>query len=210
MEPTDAERPPLAGGPVEVEEAPSPTEPIRFGERVRDMRRRNGWTLEEMSRKTGIGKSTLSKIENDLLSPTFETVQRIASGLQIEIPQLFTPTPPGGGSGRRVITRAGSGKAHPTLTYDHELLCTELSGKRMVPYRTRVRARSLSEFGGWIRHDGEEFLYVLEGTVRLFTEHYEPTLLSAGDSAYYDSSMGHAVVSVSEEDAVILWLSTPW
>jgi hypothetical protein len=43
--------------------------------------------------------------------------------------------------------------------------------------------------------------------VRLFTEFYEPVDMKRGDSAYYDATMGHNVVSVSEEDAMILWVT---
>jgi hypothetical protein len=49
-----------------------------------------------------------------------------------------------------------------------------LTNKAMLPYRARIRARSFEEFDGWVRHDGEEFLYVLTGRVRLFTEFYAP------------------------------------
>ena len=63
----------------------------------------------------------------------------------------------------------------------------------------------MDEFDGWVRHDGEEFLYVLTGVVQLFTEFYEPVEMRRGDSAYYDGSMGHNVISVSDEDATILW-----
>jgi len=59
-----------------------------------------------------------------------------------------------------------------------------------------------------VRHDGEEFLYVLTGLVRLFTEFYEPIELSHGDSVYYDASMGHNVVTVSAEDATLLWVTS--
>lgn len=45
--------------------------------------------------------------------------------------------------------------------------------KRMTPYRTALRARSIEEFEGWVRHYGEEFLYVLAGIVMFYTEFYE-------------------------------------
>ena len=80
--------------------------------------------------------------------------------------------------------------------------------KAMLPYRARVRARSMDEFDGWVRHDGEEFLYVLTGVIKLYTEFYEPVEMRRGDSAYYDGSMGHNVVSVSEDDATILWVTS--
>ena len=46
------------------------------------------------------------------------------------------------------------------------------------------------------------------GVVRLYTEFYEPVEMAMGDSAYYDGSMGHCVVSVSQEDALILWVTS--
>ena len=70
----------------------------------------------------------------------------------------------------------------------------------MMPFHTRVKARSFEEFQDWSRHHGEEFVYVLSGEVELYTEFYEPARLRAG-SFYIDSRMGHRVISVSKEDA---------
>ena len=106
------------------------------------------------------------------------------------------------------VTRLGEGQAHATTTYEHELLAGALTRKSMLPYRARIRARSFDEFDGWVRHDGEEFLYVLTGVVRLLTEFYAPVDLKRGDSAYYDASMGHNVISLSEDDATILWVTS--
>lgn len=185
-----------------------PVAPMKLGERVREIRRERNWTLEEASRRSGLARSTLSKIENELMSPTFDAVQKLANGLGVAVPQLFTPADTDKVSGRRAITRSGEGRAHPTVTYEHEILGTDLMRKRMLPYRTVVRARSLEEFDGWIRHEGEEFLLVLNGQIQLLTEFYEPTTLSAGDSAYYDAGMGHCIISTSPEDAQILWVTT--
>jgi len=197
-------RPPriVAGG------RPLRVQPLKLGERIRDIRRRNNWTLEEASRRTGLARSTLSKIENEQMSPTFEVVQKLAAGLAIELPQLFEATEPSGATGRRTITRAGEGRPRVTGTYEHELLSVELAKRKMIPFRTRVRARSFDAFSSWVRHPGEEFLYVLEGSIAFYSEFYEPAVLDVGDSVYYDSDMGHACVSVSDEDALILWVST--
>ncbi|MCK5501225.1 MAG: cupin domain-containing protein, partial [Tritonibacter mobilis] len=64
------------------------------------------------------------------------------------------------------------------------------------------------EFDGWVRHDGEELMYVLTGVVKLYTEFYEPVEMRRGDSAYYDGAMGHNVISVSSDDATILWVTS--
>ncbi|WP_135501191.1 helix-turn-helix domain-containing protein [Roseovarius aestuariivivens] len=183
-------------------------EPLNLGERVRELRKSRGWTLEQAARHAGLARSTLSKIENEQMSPTYEALKKLAEGLQISVPQLFTPPQRDQISGRMAVTRTGLGTHHATTTYEHELLADALSKKRMLPYRARVRARSMDEFDGWVRHDGEEFLYVLTGVVRLFTEFYEPIEMRRGDSAYYDATMGHNVVSVSDEDATILWITS--
>ncbi len=183
-------------------------EPLNLGQRVRDLRKERGWTLEQAAGQAGLARSTLSKIENGQMSPTFDALRKLAQGLQISVPQLFTPPSRDQIVGRMSVTKSGEGSSHPTVTYEHELLATTLSRKRMLPYRARVRARSTEEFGGWVRHDGEEFLYVLTGAIRLYTEFYEPVDMRRGDSAYYDASMGHNVISTSQEDAMILWVTS--
>jgi uncharacterized cupin superfamily protein len=66
--------------------------------------------------------------------------------------------------------------------------------------------RSHAELKDLVRHDGEEFLFVLSGEVQVITEHHDPIHLVPGDSCYFDSTMGHALLSVSDIDAVVLWV----
>lgn len=183
-------------------------EPLDLGKRVRDLRKAHGWTLEQAAGQAGLARSTLSKIENGQMSPTYEALKKLADGLKITVPQLFTPPSEAKANGRMALTRTGEGQPHPTATYEHEILAHGLTRKRMLPYRARIRARNLDEFDGWVRHDGEEFMLVLTGVVRLYTEFYEPADLKRGDSAYYDASMGHNLVSLSEEDAMVLWVTS--
>ena len=182
-------------------------EPLDLGSRVRDLRKARNWTLEQAAQQAGLARSTLSKIENGQMSPTYDALKKLAVGLDISVPQLFTPPVKDQINGRMVITKNGQGTAHATTTYEHELLADGLTQKQMLPYRARVRARSIDEFDGWVRHDGEEFLYVLTGVIRLYTEFYEPIEMRRGDTAYYDASMGHNVVSLSDDDATILWVT---
>lgn len=187
-----------------VEEA----EPLNLGERVRELRKARDWTLEQAANQAGLARSTLSKIENGQMSPTYDALKKLAEGLQISVPQLFTPPVRDQINGRMAVTKSEQGAFRATTTYEHELLAEQLTKKQMLPYRARVRARSMDEFDGWVRHDGEEFLYVLTGVVKLYTEFYEPIEMRRGDSAYYDATMGHNVVSVSQEDATILWVTS--
>jgi len=190
-------------------EAGSPDpQPLDLGERVRELRKARDWTLEQAAKQAGLARSTLSKIENGQMSPTYDALKKLAIGLEISVPQLFTPADGDQITGRFAVTKAGEGQAHATATYEHDLLAGTLTKKNMLPYRASIRARSMDEFDGWVRHDGEEFLYVLTGVIRLYTEFYEPIDLRRGDSAYYDAAMGHNVVSISEEDATILWVTS--
>ena len=184
------------------------TPPVDLGARVRELRKARGWTLEQAAKQAGLARSTLSKIENSQMSPTYDALKKLAVGLEISVPQLFTPPAAEKINGRMAVTKSGEGTAKATITYEHELLGETLRKKQMLPYRARIRARTLDEFDGWVRHDGEEFLYVLTGTVTLYTEFYEPVEMRRGDSAYYDATMGHNVVSLSDEDATILWVTS--
>ncbi|MFY0597185.1 MAG: helix-turn-helix transcriptional regulator [Cognatishimia sp.] len=183
-------------------------EPLDLGVRVRELRKARNWTLEQAATQAGLARSTLSKIENGQMSPTYDALKKLAEGLEITVPQLFTQPSKGQVNGRMVMTKQGQGAERLTATYEHELLAENLTKKNMLPYRARVRARSMEEFDGWVRHDGEEFLYVLTGVIKLYTEFYEPIEMRRGDSAYYDGAMGHNVVSVSDEDANILWVTS--
>ena len=183
-------------------------EPLDLGSRVRSLRKSRGWTLEQAAVKAGLARSTLSKIENGQMSPTFDALKKLAGGLAISVPQLFTPPSKAQVNGRMAVTRAGEGQASATATYEHELLAGSLTRKQMLPYRAVIRARDLADFGGWVRHDGEEFLYVLTGIIRLYTEFHEPADLRRGDSAYYDATMGHNVISLSVDDATVLWVTS--
>jgi transcriptional regulator with XRE-family HTH domain len=183
-------------------------EPLDLGARVRELRKAHNWTLEQAAGQAGLARSTLSKIENGQMSPTYEALKKLAVGLEISVPQLFTPPSKGQVNGRMAVTRNDDAARKITTTYEHDMLAEALTRKKMLPYRAHIRARSMDDFDGWVRHDGEEFLYVLTGAVCLYTEFYEPVEMKRGDSAYYDAAMGHNVVSLSSEDAMILWVTS--
>jgi len=179
-----------------------------LGQRLRRIRIDKGWTLKDVSERTGVARSTLSKIENGQMSPTYDVLQKITRGIDLDIVELFDQRRQNAAFGRRSVTPKGEGKPHRTATYDFEVLATDLSQKHILPFKARIRARSLDDFPGWVRHEGEEFLCVLSGAVQVFTEFYAPVTLGVGDSTYFDSKMGHAVVSSSKEDAEVIWICT--
>jgi transcriptional regulator with XRE-family HTH domain len=175
---------------------------------MRDIRSRNGWTLKQMSAKSGIPVSTLSKVEHDRLTLSYDKLQQLSQRLNIRMSDLFAESqeePAPRVTGRRSIGTIDKAVRITTDNYDYHYLCTDLRQKRMIPIITRIRARSASEFGDLVHHHGEEFIYVLEGEVEIHTEFYDPVALSAGQGIYLDSSMGHAyVVAEGCEEALVL------
>lgn len=168
-----------------------------LGAVITDLRTRNGWTLKEMSQRCGIPLSTLSKVEHDRLSLTYDKLQRLSERLNISIADLFADTEsaqPPAVLGRRSVGTLDNAVRVDTANYEYYYVCTELRQKRMVPVITRIHAKSIDEFGDLVRHSGEEFIYVVEGSLVVHTEFYDPIELKAGESIYIDSGMGHAYV----------------
>lgn len=179
-----------------------------LGRLLRGLRTRNAWTLKQMSQRTGIAVSTLSKVEHDRLTLTYDKLLQISQRLGIPMSELFaepaaeTEAPV---TARRSIGQIDRAIRVNTRNYDYYFLCPELRRKRMIPVITRVRARSVKEFGELVRHPGEEYIYVIEGRLEVHTEFYEPVVLDTGESLYIDSNMGHAyVVAPGCEEATIL------
>lgn len=180
----------------------------QLGLRVRSFRKSQGLTLVQLSKKTNISVSTLSKIENHLLSPTYERLIALAHGLGIHVSELFDSSlPQEKASGRLSVTRKGEGRIHDTEQYTYEMLCTQLTPKKMFPIFATIKAHDAVKLSKFQSHEGEEFLYVIDGSITLHTEFYESIVLNSGDSCYIDSQMAHLIVA-NDEDAHIIWVAS--
>lgn len=178
-----------------------------FGARLRALRRTTGMTMQQLADRAGLAVSTISKIETSRTSPTYDVLLKLAGGLGADFSTLLEGAAPRanpGAEGRLNVTRAAERKAHPAGAYVYEPMATGLLDKLIDPTVAHVKARSREEFEALISHPGEEFVYVVSGEVELITDIYAPIRLAAGDSVYYDARMGHAFISKSREDAVIL------
>ena len=161
-----------------------------------------------MSQRTSIPVSTLSKVEHDRLTLTYDKLVQLSQRLNIRISELFADpaaTLEPAVTARRSIGITEDAVRVNTKNYDYFYLCPELRRKRMIPILTRIRAKSAQEFGELVRHSGEEYIYVLEGGIKVLTEFYDPVVLAVGESIYIDSNMGHAYVTAEGcEEATVL------
>ena len=181
------------------------------GAALRAFRRKQGWTLAEVSRKTGLPVSTLSRIETDQISPTYDQLSKLSLGLKVDMAQLLSgdmadakPVQ----TARRSVNRAGDGQMLDTPMQSLRYLSVDLMNKQFAPIIGEIKAHSLEEAGEFHRHDGEEFIYVVSGELELHSESYAPLRLQAGDSVYFDSGMAHAYVAVGKERCKILSICT--
>ncbi len=138
---------------------------------------------------------------------TYDKLLKLAQGLNTDLGTLLAGAPVADAPppvGRRSVTRAGRSAGASSDVHNHLYPAAELLGKMMVPIIIEVRARSVDELGGLVRHSGEEYLYVLSGAMELHSDLYAPLPLGFGDSVYFDSGMAHAYVRVSQEPCRVL------
>jgi transcriptional regulator with XRE-family HTH domain len=180
-----------------------------LGQLLKAERQRRGWTLREMSEQVGIPLSTLAKVEQDKLSLTYDKLQQMTARLGVTLADFLAQERAESGAQTAITARRSSTGTSNTVrvetpNYEYQYLCADLRDKRMVPILTRIRARSLAEFGELIRHQGEEFLYVLEGCIEVHLQFYTPITLKVGQGVYIDSTMGHAYIAKDCESALVL------
>ncbi|MCO7597470.1 MULTISPECIES: helix-turn-helix domain-containing protein [Pseudomonas] len=192
------------------------------GAAIRALRRNANMTLAQLSAKTGMAASTLSKLEAGHISLSFDKLMAISRGLGVDMTELLGSSgqallpavaPAPSSLGRRVVQRAGDGQQVETRSYSQRFLATELLHKKMAPMVVEVHARTMeeffAEFGDFIRHPGEEFVYIIEGEVEFHTDLYAPVRLGAGDTLYFDSEMGHAYLKASDAPCRIVAAAAP-
>jgi transcriptional regulator with XRE-family HTH domain len=179
-----------------------------LGARIRKLRRDRGWNLAELSRRSDIALSTLSKVENGLLSLAYDRLQQVAAAFDLSLSEFIAPPSTEDirvlPSARIAWAKKGSGTLVDTPNYIYNYLCENLRLKAMVPIVSQCHARTLEEFGPLLKHNAEEFVFVLKGQIAVHTEYYGPENLGVGEGVYLDSRMGHAFLNAGEGDAWIL------
>ncbi|OYY78140.1 MAG: hypothetical protein B7Y43_06915 [Sphingomonas sp. 28-62-20] len=182
--------------------------PTNLGDHIRQLRNDRRWSLNELSARSKIAASTLSKVENGALSLTYDRLLQVAQGFGLTLSEFLAPpasdTAMPVGAARLSWARKGSGEQIETAGYVYNYLCTSLRAKRMIPIVSLVKAHSLAEFGPLLRHDGEEFAFVLKGRVEVVTEFYASQILDEGEGVYIDSRQGHAYLNAGESEAWIV------
>ena len=180
-----------------------------FGRRLRSARKSLGWTLQQLSELSGVSVPTISRAERGQLALGYENFAALGRALKMDMNAMFA------GEGVKttalqapVVTRSGKGVVYRGLSFAYEFLGTTATGKLMSPVIGTVHARRIDGPEDFARHDGEEFAYVLSGTIEVHFEVGEVVRLERGDSLYFDSRIGHAYVSISRQLARIVGVTS--
>lgn len=174
---------------------------------MREIRTEQRLKLSDVSERTGIPVSTLSKIETGKSEVTMDRLLKISVALQVNIADLFrssTGPSSSGGRTRRSVTRLGDAEVVNSSYGKFSHHAQDLLDKQIMPIVAELNAHSLAEFGEFHRHEGEEYVYVLDGELALYTDTYTPVCLGAGEAIYFDSTMGHAYIAVSETCKILI------
>lgn len=183
------------------------------GKVLKALRISKSLTLSELSEKTSLPASTLSKLENGKMMLTYEKLVRLGAALQEDLGRLLISpqearSSDAGARGRRSIARAGENLSVHFKVQRHTYPAADFSKKKMLPVLIDVTAENIEELGGLLSHQGEEYIYVIEGAMELYTEFYEPLRLEKGDSVYFDSGMRHGYVQSGDGPCRVLVMCT--
>jgi len=161
----------------------------QIGRRIKKLRIERNLTQEALAREAGLTKGYLSKIENSKNSPPVSTLLSLAKALNVDINTIFseevtaTTITHVKKSERQTVSRNGT-----AFGYSYEPLAGKFPNRHMEPYVLIFQPGVRPERP--FQHKGEEFLYVLEGTMKFFYEDKE-YMVEAEDSVYFDASVPH-------------------
>ena len=184
----------------------------QVGARLRGIRKNQQLTLKQLSERSGVALSTLSKMELAQVSVSYEKLAAAARALGVDIAQLFSPvkTAPNLVQPTVVSTAIDSAAGYSTGNYDYHPMAGDFPGRRMTPMYARIFARELAQFDDYIRHPGQEFAVVLSGRVRIQFETGESISIGCRETAYFNSGIGHIYLAESEADAEVMVVMTDY
>lgn len=193
---------------VKKKTANDATETTRIGLKMKHRRLLKGLTLKALADLAGCSESMLSRIENGNANPSINTIHRVALALGIPVSGLFQDD----NEGDNVVLRQGF---RPTVEIDRlsrgrgttlEALIPSARGNLLSGYINDIEPGGGSR--GTIQHEGEEFGYVLDGTIELTVEN-KRYQLRQGDSFHFRSERPHSYTNIGRRRALVLWVNTP-
>jgi len=190
-------------GKQENERAPSAAKHKQkaIAQKLLELRRQHDLTLAAVGQKTGVSVSFLSSLERGYSNASIATLQKLARLYDTNVLAFFADED----DSRRMVRARERKVLVPNPGVQMELLA--FGKKAMEPHLFRIAPGADS--GGSYSHEGEEFIYVLQGKFEMWIDEIEHYALEAGDSLYFESTQAHRWRSLSEKETLLLWVNTP-
>jgi transcriptional regulator with XRE-family HTH domain len=170
---------------------------------IKTLRIEKKMSLEELARLTGLTRGYLSKIERSHKAPPLSTLNKIAVTLGVQLTFFLQEDTEKVRDNKLVVSRKDQGRKVVTkgtlYGYEYEAIAYNKPGKNMEPFIIRPTMGK----EGIFKHEGEEFMYVLEGTHE-FKYNGKKYILKKGDSIYFDSGVPHSGRSLGGRKAKVL------
>ena len=178
---------------------------VEIGVRVKNAREKRGLSIKDISQRTGIEVDILEQIESGSFAPPLGTVIKLAKSLEMKIGYFISGEEDKAYTivrrhDRKVISRYDSKKGRQ-YGYEYFSLAPHKKDRHMEPFMVTLVPTGTDEERS--AHDGQEFIYVLEGTMEVRLEN-EVHVIEAGDAIYYDSTVPHLVKCRGDKPARIL------
>ncbi len=176
---------------------------LNIGQKIRELRKGKALTLQDLSSATGLSKPLLSQIENQIVIPPISTLLKISRALERDIAFFFQEP----NNDRKVaVVRAFERERLDTKKlgrtdggYFYESLAYKKTRKNMEPFLVEFERKDRKEMS-FYSHEGEEFIFVLEGSLEFRTRD-EVHRLKQGDSLYFESDVPHAYRALGRSNA---------
>jgi len=164
-----------------------------LGSRIHEARQLRGLTLQDLSSRSGISLETLEKVEANKMIPPLGELIKLGKALEMKMGYFISPGVEKSmtvvhADKRPVVSRHGKKKSEQ-YGYFYESLAPEKADRFMEPFLITMVPSEVKELAS---HDGQEFIFVLEGEMRAQVGD-QVEILKAGDAVYYDSSSPHLV-----------------
>jgi transcriptional regulator with XRE-family HTH domain len=178
--------------------------PDSLGQRISRTRRQKGLSLEDLASRTGLDRGLLERVERDEYTPPLGELIRLGKALEMKMGYFIAPSAPKAytivrAHQRQPVARFASG-SKTRHGYVYESLAPEKGDRAMEPFMVTMHPSDVQEMS---THDGQEFIYVLEGRMEARLGK-AVEILEPGDAIYYDSLQPHLVKCYGAQPTRIL------
>ena len=174
---------------------------MKIGKKLKELRTQNGLTLEELANRSELTKGFLSQLERDLTSPNISALENILEALGTNLADFFQSS-----TEEQIVFHTQDFFVNEQDDLVTEYIIPNAQKNQMEPLLLTLKPGAKSQ--DVKAHEGEEFGYVLKGSVVLVVGNKRLKVKSK-ETLYITGKEGHYFENVSSADAKVLWVSTP-